>query len=320
MAPSSPEVIDLIDSDDDNNNNNNNNLNDKKPPAQPVPGRKRKRHVPFSRNNNNMNNHEVINLCTDGCYDQRRRQNMLAFQAREQANLFIDINDSDDENDDDDDDDDDIVWIPSSLATTNRNLSHHQTAIAVDPHRQVPMALKNPIQEDKSAAADQKLALSLQRLEEEAAKQSKKEEQELMYQTPTGKAYAMVDRILRIVEQKTIPRVAAAAASRPVASNQLEDIEAVQAIAQDDMVFMAEKLFQLQETFKTRQIDTTVDIGYHYTGENHYKQITENGLMTKSEREQHGKGSHTNGQVYGEGIYTANNPFGFRNFGAVYVN
>jgi hypothetical protein len=207
MAPSSPEVIELLDSDDDKNNNS----NDKKPPAQP--GRKRKRAVPSGRNNNNnFKSHEVIDLCTEGCNHQRRRQNMLAFQAREQADLLIDINDSDDE-DSDDDDDDDVVWIPSSLA----------------------MALKKPIEEGTSPAADRKLAMSLQRLEEKAAAQSKKEEHELMLQTPTGKAYAMVDRILRIVEQKTIPPVAAGAGS--AALNQHEDIEAV---AKDDMVFMAE--------------------------------------------------------------------------------
>jgi hypothetical protein len=207
MAPSSLEVIELLDSDDDKNNNS----NDKKPPAQP--GRIRKRAVPSGRNNNiNFKSHEVINLHTEGCNHQRRRQNMLAFQAREQANLLIDSNDSDDE-DSDDDDDDDVVWIPSSLA----------------------MALKKPIEEGTSPAADQKLAMSLQRLEEKVAAQSKKEEHELMLQTLTGKAYTMVDRILQIVKQKTIPPVAAGAGS--AALNQHEDIEAV---AKDDMVFMAE--------------------------------------------------------------------------------
>jgi hypothetical protein len=82
---------------------------------------------------------------------------------------------------------------------------------------------------------------------------------------------------------------------------------------------MAEKLFQLQETFGERGVDTTVDIGYHYTQEVHYEKIRENGLMTKSEREQCKIGSHTNGQVFGEGIYTANNMFAFRSYGEVYV-
>jgi hypothetical protein len=110
---------------------------------------------------------------------------------------------------------------------------------------------------------------------------------------------------LKAVDEVTssYPSGTAAAAS----STHQNDGE-IEAVAKDDMVFMAEKLFLFQENLQIQGgIDTSVDIGFHYTLPQYYKKITENGLLTASERSQNALGNHSNGAVFGEGIYTANN-------------
>jgi hypothetical protein len=52
--------------------------------------------------------------------------------------------------------------------------------------------------------------------------------------------------------------------------------------------------------------------GYHNTKPDAMSHITTKGLMTRSER-----GTHAAGLAFGDGIYTANNPFAFQHFGPV---
>jgi hypothetical protein len=170
-----------------------------------------------------------------------------------------------------------------------------------------------------SLEEDQKLAMSLQKQEQDDKEARNKAEQEQMLKTAAGKAYAFVERILKCVDGTTSRPTsdsfpAAAAASSVPRSHSRVDIEAV---AKDDMVFMAEKFFVLQESFKDADIDTSVDLGFHYTQDAHYKKIRENGLLTISERRENNLGHHSGGQVFGEGIYTANNCFSFSHFGPV---
>jgi deltex-like protein len=85
----------------------------------------------------------------------------------------------------------------------------------------------------------------------------------------------------------------------------------------DDMVFLAERVFRLQEQYRQEGKDTFVDIGYHYTHSANMDCIRTDGLMSNAERRansvQNFNGS--NGAVLGDGIYTAGNPFSYHSFG-----
>ncbi|KAL3929756.1 MAG: hypothetical protein SGARI_004664, partial [Bacillariaceae sp.] len=168
----------------------------------------------------------------------------------------------------------------------------------------------------KQSRADRKLAATLQRQEEEEAAKSKAQEQQDMLKTATGKAYAFVAKVLKAVDQVTSLHPPAVAAAASTGGSNFDDGE-IEAVAKDDMVFMAEKLFLRQEEFQQGGVDTRVDIGFHYTLPQYFKKIRENGLLTASERSQNALGSHSHGAVFGDGVYTANNCFSFSNFGPI---
>jgi deltex-like protein len=161
-------------------------------------------------------------------------------------------------------------------------------------------------QERVLAYKDAHLAAKLHQEEIQAAQHAKLAERMEMLSTTTGKATLFVEKILQahenVISAATFPTI---------------DASKISAVAKDDMVFLAERMLEAQETFQKNGIDPTVDIGYHYTAELHMDKIRVDGLMTRSDRQSAGVGNHTNGAVFGDGIYTANNPFVFRHFGAV---
>ena len=55
----------------------------------------------------------------------------------------------------------------------------------------------------------------------------------------------------------------------------------------------------------------TVDIGYHWTRQENLDSIQTDGLLTKAERDSLGIAAHYNGSAYGDGVYTAGNPYKF---------
>jgi deltex-like protein len=161
-------------------------------------------------------------------------------------------------------------------------------------------------QERVLADKDAHLAAKLHQEEIQAAQHSKQVERMEMLSTTTGKATLFVEKILQahenVISAATFPAI---------------DASKISAVAKDDMVFLAERMLEAQETFQKNGIDPTVDIGYHYTAEQHMDKIRVDGLMTRSDRQSAGAGTHSNGAAFGDGIYTANNPFVFRHFGAV---
>ena len=85
--------------------------------------------------------------------------------------------------------------------------------------------------------------------------------------------------------------------------------DALETIGTDDMVFLAEKLMQTQQTFVAESVPSQADIGYHYTQPTCLNSIRENGLLSKAERDAKSVNVHHNGSSLGDGIYTAQNPF-----------
>lgn len=82
----------------------------------------------------------------------------------------------------------------------------------------------------------------------------------------------------------------------------------------NDMVFLAEKLFATQEAFAREGKPVHVDIGYHYTKSANIHRIRTDGLLSKAERQAANISSTSNGATYGNGIYTANNPYSYYQF------
>lgn len=76
----------------------------------------------------------------------------------------------------------------------------------------------------------------------------------------------------------------------------------------NDFVEMAERFLEMESEFRRMGKPSSVDIGYHYTRAKNILQIRNNGLLTKIERDQKGISTNYNGSLYGDGIYTANNP------------
>ena len=73
-----------------------------------------------------------------------------------------------------------------------------------------------------------------------------------------------------------------------------------------------------QQTFRLAGKNTQVDIGYHYTENQNMDCIREHGLLSKRERETRGiKSYNYNGSTWGDGIYTANVPHAFDDYGDI---
>jgi hypothetical protein len=115
-----------------------------------------------------------------------------------------------------------------------------------------------------------------------------------MLSTSTGKAWKFVEQVLCV--------------------HGLLIKATTNAVAVDDMVFMAEKMLAAQERFQKSNKPTHVDIGYHYTREENMEQIKTDGLMTRSDREANNICVQSNGESLGDGVYLGNNPFAFHNF------
>jgi hypothetical protein len=86
-------------------------------------------------------------------------------------------------------------------------------------------------------------------------------------------------------------------------------------ITQDDMVYCAENMFNLQQQFISNGINGYIDTGYHYTDSKHIANIRQHGLLTRSDRNTQQVNSFFHGSIFGDGIYTANNPDNFSSYG-----
>jgi hypothetical protein len=103
-------------------------------------------------------------------------------------------------------------------------------------------------------------------------------------------------------------------AERRVVLRAVNKIEAL--ISRNNTVFLAERMILKQKEFRENGRPVTVDIGFHYTDSNNMNRIRAYGLLGHRERKARNiKPQHTSGAVYGEGIYTCDNPRLYTGYG-----
>ena len=98
----------------------------------------------------------------------------------------------------------------------------------------------------------------------------------------------------------------------------------------DDMVYLAEKMMRYRSRLQKQKskdlaagryndnCNLKVTLGYHYTSITHMESIRYRGLLSHPERVAKGvKVSKASAAYFGDGIYTANNPFCFQKYGSV---
>ena len=147
-------------------------------------------------------------------------------------------------------------------------------------------------------------AEDLARLAYQYQRADPQQEHDMMKSSSDGKSVLAVQRILGLVQsfKNSNPGLG----------------QYVDAVAFDDMVFIAKRMLDLQSKFISSNVNGFIDVGYHYTNDENLNQIRTNGLLSKLERQsQNVVSRRANGSVFGDGIYTANNPKSFLNFGPV---
>jgi len=83
----------------------------------------------------------------------------------------------------------------------------------------------------------------------------------------------------------------------------------IKTIAQDDIIFLAERLLVTQMDFNNRKIPSHVDIAYHHTSSENLRTIQTDGLLSRFECSQrHITSSRQHGSAYGDGIYCSAHP------------
>ncbi|GFH53331.1 hypothetical protein CTEN210_09807 [Chaetoceros tenuissimus] len=197
------------------------------------------------------------------------------------------------------------------------------------------LAMKRQQEEDKKIKhqqslrnqkeeSDQALAHLLQQEEDKSfTKADAEKEHEEMTKNITGKAYLLVQRIVALVENLKSHRE----------YSHLVTLSSIETVAVDDLVFLSERLLEQQQEFGTNKnyvlggngvatsarnsIPTYIDIGYHYTDSNNMHHIRTNGLMSRQERTNSNISATSKGAVFGDGIYTANNPSNFSSYGNI---
>ena len=138
-------------------------------------------------------------------------------------------------------------------------------------------------------SSDEELARRLQEKEEElsnVASVAKQKANSNMEKEPSGKAWNFVNKVVELGRQEE----AKCSKMKPVAV--------------DDMWFLAKQMLEVQSEFAASNKPTEVDIGYHYTKSDNLTQISQNGLLTKAERESLSIQSDFNGDAFGDGVYT----------------
>lgn len=95
----------------------------------------------------------------------------------------------------------------------------------------------------------------------------------------------------------------------------LPHLHDVSLLASDDVVGLAERLLQCQSAFQQDKKPHAVTLGYHYTDDSNIPSIRETSLLSRPERQLHNTGPTEGGSRFGDGIYFANNPVAFNNYG-----
>jgi hypothetical protein len=155
-------------------------------------------------------------------------------------------------------------------------------------------------QELAQEAKDREIAMKIQQELEIADQQEAEKAKELnekgMTKTTVGKAVKFVQGLLDI-------------------ETQLQSLTSkhpgfLQIVARDDIVYLAERTFIQQETFRLAGVPYHFDLGFHYTKPEYLASIKTGGLLTKKDRDSRNVSAQHNGSAYGDGVYTCDNPRG----------
>lgn len=170
----------------------------------------------------------------------------------------------------------------------------NDAAVAASLQMQIYKELRE--QEEEEMQRSLSLAREIQQEEEDSTIFSVSGQDELaaMSTTPSGKAWMLVERILNLMDE-----IAFETQQNPVSDSQSIRFEAV---ATDDMVFLAERMFEFQDSFRLGAKPIHVDIGYHFTNMESLDKIKTDGLLSKVERSVTGITSRQNGSRYGDGV------------------
>lgn len=145
--------------------------------------------------------------------------------------------------------------------------------------------------------SDASLATQLEQEFQQEKHRRKGEEEAAMTNSLDGRAWLFVNQVLELHKNIT--------ATAPGPST----------VAVDDMVFLGRNFLQCLQEFEHKGYPCRVTLAYHYTSSAAMDKIKQDGLMTLEERRKTYSTSNSHGAVFGDGIYTANNPFAFRHFG-----
>lgn len=138
----------------------------------------------------------------------------------------------------------------------------------------------------------------------EGRKQRREKEEVYMMKTSSqGKAVLAVTEILTSVKR--------------IKECEPELGKYVDIVATDDLIPITMTILGCQAAFLDSNIPAYIDIGYHYTEPESLTNIQINGLLTKKDRAERGAQSRNRGSFFGDGIYTANHPTSFSNYGSV---
>jgi len=123
-----------------------------------------------------------------------------------------------------------------------------------------------------------------------------------MLDTPTGKAWNFASKILSYQQDML------ASQDPNMNANNFKPVNT------DDMVFLAERVFEKQEEYRQAGKPFHVDIGYHYTRSKNMDRVRTDGLLSNAERRERNIQSRFNGATFGDGIYTCGNCFSYHEF------
>lgn len=144
-------------------------------------------------------------------------------------------------------------------------------------------------------AKDEAFARQLHQEERDRRIRAMAQEEQTMRSTPEGLGVVFVRDVL----QDTLP-------------------DGVKPLARDDMVYMAQKFFAYRETLRKAEKPFAVSVVWHWTKQAGLQTIQEHGLLTRQEQSSASvKSAGYAGNVFGPGIYTANNPKSFKQYGQV---
>lgn len=127
----------------------------------------------------------------------------------------------------------------------------------------------------------------------------KEEEEKAMRHTYLGTAVSIVKHVVMAVGNGKL-------------------VEGVSPVARDDMVYMAEKFLRIRESYLQEGRPANTTLAWHWTSEANMNTIQQHGLLNRAEQTGHSvRPSRLRGTVFGPGIYVANNPKEFKQYGNV---